>query len=259
MPVVVIVDEDERSRRMLARQLQSHDYVVDEAKSGLEALRRVYALRPDAVVLDARLSGMETHDLTRVLRAISDEVAIIVLARQGDASDAVRMLDAGADDYVQFPSPASEVVARVRAAVRRVSRQGQGQDEPLTIRSGELMIDREARLVTKRGEPIALTPTEYRLLEALALRIGKVVPHRVLLSAVWGDEFVDDTHYLRIYVGYLRRKLEDAPSAPRYLLNEWGTGYRMALVPPVDTPMVDLPAALEVLRDEGESPLRRLA
>lgn len=234
MPVVVVVDEDERSRRLFARQLQAHDYVVEEAATGLEALRRVYAIRPDAIVLDAHLSGMETPELTRVLRAISDEVAILVLAQEGDGPEAVRMLDAGADDYVPFPYTATEVVARVRAAVRRASRNGPGHDEPLHIRTGELVLDREARMVTKGGEAIPLTPTEYRLLEALALRIGKVVPHRLLLSTVWGDEFVDDTHYLRIYVGYLRRKLEEKPAVPRYLLNEWGTGYRMAQLPVIE-------------------------
>jgi two-component system KDP operon response regulator KdpE len=235
MPVVILIDEDERARRLLARQMQSQDYVVEEVASGLDALRRVYALHPDAVILDSRIAGMDAQEFTRVLRAISDEVAILVLAHEGDGSEAVRMLDAGADDYIiSYPFTASEVVARVRAAVRRAARSGSGHEEPLQIRTGEIVVDREARLVTRRGESVPLTPTEYRLLEALALRIGKVVPHRVLLSAVWGDEFVDDTHYLRIYVGYLRRKLEDRPAVPRYLLNEWGTGYRLAQLPPVD-------------------------
>ena len=254
MPVVVVVDEDERSRRLLVRQLQTHDYIVEEAPTGLEALRRVYAIRPDAIILDAHLSGMETQELTRVLRAISDEVAILVLAHEGDGPEAVRMLDAGADDYVPYPFTASEVVARVRAAVRRASRNGTGHDEPLLIRTGEIVLDREARMVTKAGEPVPLTPTEYRLLEALALRIGKVVPHRVLLSTVWGDEFVDDTHYLRIYVGYLRRKLEEKPAVPRYLLNEWGTGYRMAQLP-----AVELAAAASDSGARGGGSLLRLA
>jgi two-component system KDP operon response regulator KdpE len=234
MAVIVVVDADERHRRLLVRQLQAHEYVVEEANGSLDALRKVYALRPDAVILDAHLPGMDGQDLTRVLRAISDDVAIVVLAREGESGDAVRMLDVGADDYVVYPFTGSEIVARVRAAVRRAGRQNQSHEERLVIRSGNITLDREARLVSKAGEVVQLTPTEYRLLETLALRLGKVVPHRLLLSSVWGDEFVDDTHYLRIYVGYLRRKLEDDPSQPRYLLNEWGTGYRMAAIPPTD-------------------------
>jgi len=234
MAVIVVVDADERHRRLLVRQLQAHEYVVEEASSSLDALRKVYALHPDAVILDAHLPGMDGQDLTRVLRAISEDVAILVLAREGDPSEAVRMLDVGADDYLVYPFSSSEIIARVRAAIRRAGRQSQAGEDRLVIRTGDITIDREARLVSKAGDPVQLTPTEYRLLETLALRVGKVVPHRLLLSSVWGDEFVDDTHYLRIYVGYLRRKLEDDPSQPRYLLNEWGTGYRMAAVPPVD-------------------------
>ncbi len=255
MPVVVVVSEDDRNRRALARQLQAHGFTAEEGAGGLDALRRVYALRPDAVVLDAGQTGMDTYELTRVLRAVSDDVAILVLANSAEDSDAVRMLDAGADDFVPQPYTPDEVVARVRASVRRAARSGRVHDEQLQIRTGLLTIDREARLVTKGAAEIPLTPTEYRLLEALALRIGKVVPHRVLLSTVWGDEFVDDTHYLRIYVGYLRRKLEDQPAVPHYLINEWGTGYRLAMLPPVEAAEPAAPAVEEP--EHAIEPLRR--
>ncbi|MSP21950.1 MAG: response regulator transcription factor [Dehalococcoidia bacterium] len=158
------------ARRILVRQLQTHDSIVEEAPTGLEALRRVYAIRPDAIVLDSHLSGMETVELTSVFRAISDEVAILVLANQGGGTEAVRMLNAGADDYAPYPFAATEVVALVRAAVRRASRNGASHDEPLQIRTGELLLDREARMVTRAGIQVPLTPTEYRLLEALGRR-----------------------------------------------------------------------------------------
>lgn len=259
MPVVVVISDEERTRRALVRELQSHGFTAEEGSGGLEALRRVYALRPDAVVLESGATGMDTQELTRVLRAVSDDVALLVLSGATDNADAVRMLDAGADDFVPRPYTPDEVVARVRASVRRAARSGRAHDEQLQIRTGAIVVDREARLVTKAGVEVPLTPTEYRLLEALALRIGKVVPHRVLLSTVWGDEFVDDTHYLRIYVGYLRRKLEDAPALPHYLINEWGTGYRLALLPVVDaTAPVELRAS-EPRGEVGEGPLRRSA
>ncbi len=260
MAVVVVVSEEERSRRGLTRQLQAHGFTAEEGSGGLEALRRVYALRPDAVVLEAGQTGMDTQELTRVLRAVSDDVAIIVLSGGSDGVEAVRMLDAGADDFVPRPYTPDEVVARVRASVRRAARSGRTHDEQLQIRTGEVIVDREARLVTKAGVEIPLTPTEYRLLEALALRLGKVVPHRVLLSTVWGDEFVDDTHYLRIYVGYLRRKLEDQPALPHYLINEWGTGYRLALLPPVEgRGVVDMRAEVAAQSEADEGLLRRSA
>lgn len=234
MEVVVVIHGDERQRTSLVRQLELADYVVESAGNGMEALGKVYALRPNAIVLDMDLSEMDGQELTRLLRAVSEDVAIIVLGKAGDPARAVRILDMGADDYVEKPFVANELVARMRAAIRRAARNQQPRETALVIQTGDLMLDRESRVARKNGIEVPLTPTEYRLLEALAVRAGKVVPHRLLLSAVWGDEFVDDTHYLRIYIGYLRRKVEDDPARPKYLVNEWGTGYRLAVLPVVE-------------------------
>jgi two-component system KDP operon response regulator KdpE len=184
------------------------------------------------VVLDLNVRGIDGEELTLVIRALSDDIAIVVIAATPDPDVTVRVLDLGADDIIQKPCTGPELVARVSAAIRRAARQTEGHEQGLVVRTGELTIDREAHIVKKGNRAVQLTPTEFRLLEALALRVGKLVPHRFLLSTVWGDEFVDDTHYLRSYVGYLRQKLEDDPSRPVYLLNERGTGYRLAAIPP---------------------------
>jgi two-component system, OmpR family, KDP operon response regulator KdpE len=123
------------------------------------------------------------------------------------------------------------VVARLRATIRRYNRELELQADDAVVRTGALVVDRQSQRVSKCGIAVPLTRTEYRLLDALAVRLAQVAPHRYLLSTVWGEEYVDDTHYLRVYVGYLRAKLEDDPARPRYLVNEWGTGYRLALLP----------------------------
>jgi two-component system KDP operon response regulator KdpE len=130
------------------------------------------------------------------------------------------------------PVHVSEFVARVRAAVRRHQREVEAATDGRVLRTGALIIDCDAETVTKHGEPVRLTRTEYRLLAALATHIGRVAPHRYLLSTVWGEEYVGDSHYLRVYMSYLRNKLEDNPAQPRYVLNEWGTGYRLAALAP---------------------------
>jgi two-component system, OmpR family, KDP operon response regulator KdpE len=158
-----------------------------------------------------------------------------VISGSPDPDAIVRALDQGADDYITRPFSGTEFVVRIRAAVRRALRARKTPEQNLVVQTGDLVIDREARIVTKCGTVVHLTPTEFRLLEALSIRVGKVAPHRFLLSTVWGDEFINDTHYLRIYVGYLRQKLEDDPARPEYLLNEWGTGYRLAAFPPAAT------------------------
>ena len=226
-----MIDADADLRSALAQQLRDADYAVAEASDGLEGLRLVFEQRPAAAVIDLDVPAMDGAEFTRIVRAVSD-MPIIVLGSGTKSERVVRVLDLGADDFVEKPFSVAELVARVRAAIRRAARSGDGDGENTVVQVGDLRIDREARVVTKAGKVVQLTPTEYRLLDALALRAGKVAPHRYLLSTVWGEEYVDDTHYLRIYVGYLRNKLEDDPSNPQYLINEWGTGYRLAAVPP---------------------------
>lgn len=227
MTSVLLVGADGRERASAAREFEAADYTVIAASGALEGLRKVYEDRPDAVVLDLDMPEMSGEEFTRIVRALAD-IPILALGPTGDPQLIVRVLDCGADDYLEQPVNKIELVGRLRAALRRVARQRGAARPGAVVRTGDLEMDFEHQVVRKRGKPVSLTPTEYRLMSALASRVGRVAPHRYLLSTVWGDEYIDDTHYLRIYVGYLRKKIEDDPSNPKYLLSQWGTGYRLA-------------------------------
>ena len=230
MALIAVVDGNEATRQRTCRSLRSGDLEVLESSDGLEALRNAFSARPDAAIVDLNASGIDGYELIRVLRAAC-EIPIIASAEGATPEQVVRALDAGADDAVDKECSVTELIARVRAAIRRHEKRRIDADDAKEVRTGGLVIDRIAQTVTKHGEPLQLTRTEYRLLDALASRLGQVAPRRFLLGTVWGEEYVDDTHYLRVYVGYLRAKLEDDPSQPRYIINEWGTGYRLALLP----------------------------
>jgi two-component system KDP operon response regulator KdpE len=235
---VVVLEDDQQVRDGIAHALKSAEFEVVEVSDGLDLLRKVFALRPEAVVMNlqvARFDGLET---IRVLRAATS-IPLVVLGQSRSTQMAVRSLDMGADDYVEQPVEPMEIVARVRATVRRYQRQVDTPGDETVVRTGALRLDRVSRTVSKDGVLIPLTRTEYRLFDALATRAGQVAPHRYLLSTVWGEEYIDDTHYLRVYVGYLRAKLEDDPTEPRYLINEWGTGYRLALLPLTEATMAN--------------------
>jgi len=229
MPLVAVIDGNENSRREIVETL-APEFSISEAADGLDAVRLVFAERPDAIVLDLRVPGITGFELIRVLRAACD-IPIIAIGLADDAQTAVRVLDIGADDFIRRGGVQTELVARIRAVMRLYERQPSAAAPGRLIRTGALVIDRDARLITKHGVPVQLTRTEHRLMEALASRIGSVAPHRFLLSTVWGEACVDDTQYLRAYIGYLRNKIEDEPSRPKYLLNEWGIGYRLANLP----------------------------
>ena len=230
MQSIVLLEDEQHVRENIARALRHAEFEVVEVTDGLELLRKVFGAHPDAVIMNlqvARFDGLET---IRVLRAATS-IPLIVLGRSHSTQMAVRSLDMGADDYIEQPTEPEEIVARVRATVRRYERQSEALDDQKVVRTGSLVLDRVSQTGAKNGALVPLTRTEYRLLDALATRVGQVAPHRYLLSTVWGEEYVDDTHYLRVYVGYLRAKLEDDPAQPRYLINEWGTGYRLAALP----------------------------
>jgi len=242
---VLVAHGDLGTRARFTEALQDAGFDVMEAADSMDVMRKVFVGRPTAVVTDLKLPGMDGLEMVRVLRAATD-VPILALAPMGAGQHAAaRVLDAGADDYMDKPVHASEFVARVRAAVRRHQREVEAASDGRVLQTGALVIDCDAETVTKHGEPVRLTRTEYRLLAALATHIGRVAPHRYLLSTVWGEEYVGDSHYLRVYMGYLRNKLEDNPSQPRYILNEWGTGYRLAALAPAvaETPETGLQTA----------------
>jgi two-component system KDP operon response regulator KdpE len=244
---VLLVEADGPARVAAARELESNDFEVSQAGNALEGLREVYEQRPGAVIVNLAMPEMDGEEFTRIVRALAD-VPILAIGPAGDPELIVRVLDGGADDYLEQPVSEIELVGRLRAALRRVARQTASERAP-TVRSGDLEIDLGERTLRKRGDVIPLTPTEWGLLAALAHRVGHVAPHRFLLSTVWGEEYVDDTHYLRIYIGYLRKKIEDNPSEPLYLLSQWGTGYRLADLPAAGAP----PMLVPVRRSDEES------
>lgn len=222
MSVVLLIEDDERLRRALALTLRSRGYEVADAGSGAEALALLRRSRVDVIVLDLGLPDMDGIDLIESVRTMQ-QTPIVVLSARRDQSDKVRALDAGADDYMTKPFGVDELLARLRAAVRRA---GRGDDQRV-IATPDFMVDLGLKSVsTSAGASLHLTPTEWGVLEALVLANGLLVSSSDLLAAVWGPGYEDQTNYLRVYVGQLRRKLEPDPGTPRYLITAPGLGYR---------------------------------
>ncbi|MFL5816479.1 MAG: response regulator [Conexibacter sp.] len=220
---VLIVEDEDGLRRALAINLRAHGYTPDVAADGTAALRVAAQHPPDAVVLDLGLPDMEGVEVIEGLRGWSQAPILVLSARSGE-HDKVLALDAGADDYVTKPFGMDELLARLRAALRRSP---SGADVP-AVTIGETTVDFAAKRATRGddGEAIRLTPTEWHLLEVLVQHEGKLVPHRQLLQEVWGPRYETETNYLRVYLAQLRRKLEREPARPRHLLTEPGVGYR---------------------------------
>jgi two-component system, OmpR family, KDP operon response regulator KdpE len=216
---VLLVDDDTTLRQTLGIGLRAAGHEVLIAADGRTALEAARDDRPDIVVLDLGLPDLSGFDVLRKLRAWST-VPVVVLSARAESSEKVEALDLGADDYVTKPFGMEELLARVRAAARRA-----GSDVPV-LTAGDLVIDLPARRVTKGGEVVRLTPTEWSLLEMLVRTPGRLVSQQDLLHEVWGPAYSRETNYLRVYVGGLRKKLEDDPSAPRHLITEPGMGYR---------------------------------
>ena len=221
-PRILLVDDEAQFRRALTRSLEGHGYDVREADDGASALDANEAFRPDVILLDLMLPDISGVDVCRELRR-KHQTPIIMLSVAGEERTKVEALDEGADDYLTKPFGMDELLARVRVAQRRGAAD-RGQQPVLSL-SG-LVIDLERRLVTLDGIEVRLTPTEYSLLKYLALNAGKVLTHRMILREVWGAEYADDTHVLRTCVNQLRAKLSEEPSAPRFIRNDPGVGYR---------------------------------
>jgi two-component system KDP operon response regulator KdpE len=230
---VLIIDDDPRSRQELRIALNQHGYDVAAVADGVTALRVGAHVRPDVVVLEPDLPDL---DGTAVISALRGRimVPIIVVTRHtnatDNATDMVRALDVGADDYVTKPFVMAEFLARLRAMLRRTV-PAPGAAEPRVVDAGEFIVDLAAKKVWRDGSAVRLTPTEWALLEVLVRRRGDLVTHRQLLTEVWGPDHLADIHYLRVYMAHLRRKLEPQPARPRHLITEPGRGFRFCVEP----------------------------
>lgn len=221
---ILIVDDEPAIRRFLKTILSAHGYTVFEATRGEEAISQVTAQRPDVIVLDLGLPDMDGVQVTRIIREWSQTPIIILSVRDGEA-DKIAALDAGADDYLTKPFNSQELLARVRVLLRRSQRHEEIMTAPRQC--GEIEMDLTRYTLRVRGEPVALTRTEFALLRELMLNANRVVLHQTLLTRVWGAEYRNDMDYLRAYVRYLRRKIERDPAQPQYILTASGIGYML--------------------------------
>jgi two-component system KDP operon response regulator KdpE len=222
---VLIVDDDTQLLRALRINLTARGYTVLTAADARTALRAAAELRPDVVVLDLGLPDLDGTDVIAELRTFT-QVSIIVLSARTDSTDKVHALDRGADDYVTKPFGVEELMARLRAAVRRATAVTAGGQDEEPLQAGDLTIDLTAKMVSRDGQQVRLTPTEWSILELLARNQGKLVSRSQLLHHIWGPSERKETSYLRVYLGQLRHKLEADPARPRHLITEAGMGYR---------------------------------
>jgi two-component system KDP operon response regulator KdpE len=220
---IMVVDDEPQITRVLRTSLSSQGYDIRVANDGETALEIMKDWLPDLVITDLSMPNMDGLELCRRLRSVS-QTPIIVLSVRGEERTKVKALDAGADDYVTKPFGIEELLARVRAHLRRAPEPG--DVEPAVIQAGEFYIDVSARKVLARGKEVHLTPKEFDLLVYLAQHAGKVITHRALLSAIWGGNSTEQVEYLRVFVGQLRKKLEPESSSPRYIVTEPWVGYR---------------------------------
>jgi two-component system, OmpR family, KDP operon response regulator KdpE len=223
---VLLIEDEQEIRRFLRASLVHHGFDLIETADGASGLRAAASQPPDLVILDLGLPDIDGMDVIRQLRSWSKS-PIIVLSARGRENEKVEALDAGADDYLTKPFSVGELLARMRVALRHAAEiRSDGHDPVLTL--DNLRIDLVRRQVYLHDRELHLTPIEYRLLTALAKHAGRVITHRQLLKEVWGPDSVFETHYLRVYMAQLRRKIESDPARPRYLLTEAGIGYRLA-------------------------------
>jgi two-component system KDP operon response regulator KdpE len=225
---VLIADDDPQIVRALRITLGARGYEVTTAADGRAALDAATRTHPDLVVLDLGMPGLSGVEVIQALRGWTT-VPILVVSGRTESWDKVEALDAGADDYVTKPFAADELLARIRALTRR---QPAATDEPV-VTFGDVTVDLAARVVTRAGATVRLTPTEWRLLEVLLRHPGRLVTRETLLTEVWGPQYTSDTGYLRLYLSQLRKKLEPEPSTPRHLVTESGMGYRFVPDAPV--------------------------
>lgn len=219
---ILVVDDEPQILIMLRVALTGYGYKVLKATTGQEGLSQAAIYRPDVIILDLGLPDIDGTEIVARLREWS-KVPVIVLSAREQEDEKIKVLDAGADDYLTKPFGMGELLARIRAALRHVAGAG---NEPVLI-FDDLSVDLAHRVILVAGNEVKLTPTEYDLIKNLAVNTGKVLTHRQLLRNIWGPSYENDTHYLRVYIGQLRRKVEADPSRPKHIITEPGVGYRL--------------------------------
>lgn len=228
-PKILIVDDEVQIRKFLSVSLKANNYHIEEAETGSEAVRLVAITKPDLIVLDLGLPELDGQDVIVKIREWTN-VPILVLSVRDGEDEKVKALHNGADDYMVKPFGVEELVARIKSILRRVAQEENTGD--MTIEKGDLFIDLPSRTVKIQGEPVKLSPKEFSLLKYLAIHAGKVITHRQLLKEVWGEGYADDSQYLRVYMGQLRKKIEKDANNPEYLLTEQGIGYKFSTESP---------------------------
>ncbi len=229
---VLVIDDEPEIQRAVRKRLAGDGFAVEGALTGADGMDLVARWHPDVVLLDLSLPDIDGIEVCRSLRTWTQVPIIVLSVRAGDV-DKVTALELGADDYLTKPFSSSELVARVRVALRHAAhaagsgREGSGPEGAARFQTGTLTIDFQRRRVSVDDREVHLTPTEYEVLKYLAMNAGKVITHRTLLQAVWGPQYDTEDHYLHVFIGQLRRKIEPNPSRPRYLLTEPGIGYRL--------------------------------
>lgn len=224
-PEILIVEDDDQIRRFLRATLAAEQYRFHEALTAAEAIAQAAARQPDLIVLDLGLPDEDGLEVIRQVR-LSSQTPIIVLSARGREKDKIEALDLGADDFISKPFAVGELLARIRAALRRAARVDNDPEGSL-FQAGNIKVDLAKRVVTVADQEVHLTPIEYRLLQTLIRHVGKVITQRQLLVEVWGPQHSEQAQYLRVYVAQLRRKLEADAARPRHLLTEPGVGYRL--------------------------------
>ncbi len=219
---ILVIDDESQMQKLLRVALTSHGYEVGAAATGQQGLSETTIFRPDLIILDLGLPDMDGLEVVTRLREWT-KTPVIILSAKEQENDKILALDAGADDYLTKPFGMGELLARIRAAMRHSAGV---TDEPI-LKFDDLVIDLAHRRVLAKGEEVKLTPTEYDLIKNLAIHAGKVLTHKQLLKTCWGPTYENDTHYLRVFIGQLRRKIESDPSRPRHIITEPGVGYRL--------------------------------
>jgi two-component system, OmpR family, KDP operon response regulator KdpE len=219
---ILVIDDEPQMRRLLKVSLEAHGYRLEFASTGNEGVQKTATFRPDLLIVDLGLPDLDGKEVITKIREWSQTPVIVLTVREQE-KEKIQALDSGADDYVTKPFSVGELLARIRVSLRRISIPA---SEPV-VSCGGLVVDFAHRRVTVDEREIKLTPTEYEIMKVMAQNIGRVMTHKQLLKAVWGNTDYDDSHYIRVYIGQLRRKIEENPTQPQYIITESGVGYRL--------------------------------